>query len=167
MGSGESGERVDSCERVIEILLPGSAGGHPECPLPGGACQPSGDPEQPVAAGDGGAGAVVGQADQAGPPSEVVREGGDHGPGAVGGELSGGEMAQGLVFEITDREFDDGVLSMLGFDEQQRLGAVGREREVLPVGEQVGLLADEACAARDQPPTMELGLAICASPSWG
>ena len=67
-------------------------------------------------------------------------------------------MRERLVFEIADPEFDDGVLAMLGLDEQQRLGAVGREREVLPVGEQVGLLADEACAARDQPPITELGL---------
>ncbi len=37
-GSGEGGERADACERVVEVLLPGPAGGHPECPLPGGAC---------------------------------------------------------------------------------------------------------------------------------
>ena len=102
--------------------------------MPRGACQPAGDPEQPVAAGGGGADAVVGQADHAGPPPEVVREGGDHGPGAVGGELAGGEVRERLVFEIADRELDDGVLAMLGLDQQQRLGAVGREREVLPVG---------------------------------
>ena len=67
-------------------------------------------------------------------------------------------MAQGLVFEIADRELDDGVLAMLGLDQHQRLGAVGRKREVLPVREQLGLLADEPGAAPDQPPIMELGL---------
>ena len=76
-------------------------------------------------------------------------------------------MRKRLVFEIADREFDDGVLAMLGLDEQQRLGAVGREREVLPVGEQVGLLADQTGAARDQPPTMELGLGDLRLPALG
>ena len=33
--SGEGGKRADACERVVEVLLPGPAGGHPECPLPG------------------------------------------------------------------------------------------------------------------------------------
>ena len=76
-------------------------------------------------------------------------------------------MRERLVFEVADPEFDDGVLAMLGLDQEQRLGAVGREREVLPVGEQVGLLADQTCAARDQPPISSLVSAICASPPSG
>ncbi len=60
-GSGERGERADAGERVIEVLLPGPAGGHPQCPLPGGAGQPPGDLEQPALAGGGGPGAVVEQ----------------------------------------------------------------------------------------------------------
>jgi hypothetical protein len=109
----------------------------------------------------------VGQADQADPPPEVVRERGDHGPGAVGGELAAGEVREHLIFEIANPEFDDGVVAMLGLDQPQRLGAVSREREVLPVGEQVGLLADQTCATRDQPPTMELGLGDLRLPALG
>jgi hypothetical protein len=33
-----------------------------------------------------------------------------------------------LVFEIADREFDDGVLAMFGLDEANRFGAVGQFR---------------------------------------
>jgi len=156
--SGEGGKRADAGERVVEVLLPGPAGGHPECPLPGGAGQSTGDSEESVAAGVGGAGAVLGQADQAGPSSEVVRQRGDHGPGAVRGVPAGGEVRERLVFEIADRELDDGVLTMVGLDQEQRLGAVGREREVLAVRKQLGLLADQTCAADDQPPITELGL---------
>jgi hypothetical protein len=100
----------------------------------------------------------VGLAYDCAPAPEVVSQGGDHAPGAIGGELARGEVAEGLVFEIADRELDDGVLAMLGFDELQRVGAVGREREVLPVGEQLRLVADQAHAADDQPPVTELGL---------
>ncbi len=76
-------------------------------------------------------------------------------------------MAQGLVFEIADRELDDGVLAMLGLDEHQWLGAVGGERVVLPVGEQLGLGSDQAGAANDQPPVTELGLSDLRSPPFG
>ena len=76
-------------------------------------------------------------------------------------------MRERLVFEIADRELNDGMLAMLGLDEQQRLGAIGREREVLPVREQVRLLADQTCATDDQPPPWSLVSAICASPPSG
>jgi hypothetical protein len=72
-----------------------------------------------------------------------------------------------LVFEIADRELDDGVLAILGLDQEQRLGAVRGEREVLPVGEQFGLLADETCAGHDQPPTTLLGLGDLRLPVLG
>jgi hypothetical protein len=96
-----------------------------------------------------GPGGVVGQADLAGPPSEVVRERGDHGPGAVRRELAGGEVRERLVFEIADRELDDGVLAML---------VVRGERVVAPVREQLGLSSDEPSAADDQPPVTEFRL---------
>ncbi len=41
-------------------------------------------------------------------------------------------MRERLVFEIADRELDDGVLAMLSLDELERFGPVGREREVPP-----------------------------------
>ena len=59
-------------------------------------------------------------------------------------------MRQRLVFEVADRELHDGVLAVLGFDELERVGAVGQEREVAPVGPQLGLGADQAGAADDQ-----------------
>jgi hypothetical protein len=56
-----------------------------------------------------------------------------------------------LVFEIADGELDDGVLAVLGLDDLEEVGAVGDEREVAPVGPQLGLGADQAGAADDQP----------------
>jgi hypothetical protein len=58
-----------------------------------------------------------------------------------------------LVFEVGDDLFDDGVIAVLGLDERELVGAVGDEREVSPVGPQLGLHADESCAADDQPPS--------------
>jgi len=43
-------------------------------------------------------------------------------------------VREGLVFEVADAEFDDGVLAVLSLDEAERAGAVGREREVLQDG---------------------------------
>ena len=59
-------------------------------------------------------------------------------------------MRERLVFEVADRELDDGVLAVLGLDQLERLGAVGDEREVAPVRPQLGLGADQAGAAHDQ-----------------
>ncbi len=95
-----------------------------------GARQAAGDPEQSVAAHRGGPGRGVPEADLAGPASEVVRERGDHRPRAVGGELSAGEVREGLVFEVADRELDHGVIAVPRFDLLERCGLVGRERVV-------------------------------------
>ena len=59
-------------------------------------------------------------------------------------KLPGGEVRERLVFEVADGELDDGVLAVLGLDERESLGAVGDEREVPPVGQQLGLVA-RAC----------------------
>ncbi len=56
---------------------------------------------------------LVGQSDTVGPPQEVVRERGDRGRGCVGEELAGGEVCEGLVFEVTDPKLDDGVTAVL------------------------------------------------------
>ena len=61
-------------------------------------------------------------------------------------------MRERLVFEVTDGELDDGVLAVLALDDLERLGAVGDEREVAPVGKQLGLGAEEAGAADDEAP---------------
>lgn len=49
-------------------------------------------------------------------------------------------MRQCLVFEISDDQLDVRVLAMLGIDGQDVLGAVGDQREVPPIGEQLGLV---------------------------
>ena len=56
-------------------------------------------------------------------------------------------MRQRLVFEIADRELNDGVLTVFGLDQLERVGAVGQEREVTPVRPQLGLRPDQAGAA--------------------
>ena len=61
-------------------------------------------------------------------------------------------MHQCLVFEIGDHLLNDGVVAMLCLDERQLLGAVGEEREVAPVGPQLGLAAEQAGAPDDQSP---------------
>jgi hypothetical protein len=47
--------------------------------------------------------------------------------------LTGGEVRQRLVFEVTDRQFDLGVIAMIDVGGQGRDLAVGRERVVAPV----------------------------------
>jgi hypothetical protein len=44
------------------------------------------------------------------------------------------------------------VLAVLALDQLKRVAAVGDEREVAPVGPELGLGADQAGAAHDQPP---------------
>src|SRR4051812_31299376 len=73
-------------------------------------------------------------------------------------EVAGGEVGEGLVFEVTDDELDDGVLAVLGFDDRERFGSVGREREVLPAGQQFALGVEGAHAAHDQALVAEHGL---------
>jgi hypothetical protein len=133
--SGECGERPDRVEHGGEVVLPGPAGGHPECPLAAGASQTAGDLKQVAASGLGGLDGLVGQPDLGCPASEVVRERGDHRPRAVCLELSGGEVSEGLVFEVADHELDRGVVAMIDVGDQRRDRAVGRERMVAPVGD--------------------------------
>jgi len=61
-------------------------------------------------------------------------------------------VRQGLVFEVGDDLLDDGVAAVFGLDELKFVGAVGDEREVPPIGEQLRLFADQAGAPDDQPP---------------
>jgi hypothetical protein len=112
-GSVRRGQRSYSRERTGEVALPGPAGGEVKCPLAGGACQPAGYLKQPAAEGAGGADGFAGQADQGAPAQQVVRDAGDHRPGAVRVEFAGREVRERLVFEVADRELDDGVLAVL------------------------------------------------------
>jgi hypothetical protein len=111
--SGECWYRAQTLKSGEKCESPWPPSGHPECHGARGAGDPAGNAQQPAADGSGGGDDRVGQADQGGPPQEVVRQGGDHCPGGVGEELAGGEVRQCLVFEVTDREFHDGVLAVL------------------------------------------------------
>ena len=67
-------------------------------------------------------------------------------------------MRERLVYEVADRQLDAGVVAVIGVGDERRDRAVGREAVVAPVGEQLGLRADQAGAADDQPEALELGL---------
>ena len=86
-----------------------------------------------------------------------MRERGDHRPGGVGGVVARWEVREGLVFEVADGLLDDGVVAVFGLDDCERVGAVGHEREVSPVGPELGLRADQASAPDDHPPAAEDG----------
>src|ERR1700733_5722758 len=152
--SGEFWERAYAGERAGEVVLPWPAGRKVKRPLASRAGQPAGDLKQPAAHGARDAHSLARQPDHVGPAQQVVRDRGDHCPGAVRVELAGGEMRERLVFEVADRELDDGVLAVLSLHDLQRLGAVGDEREIPPVRPQLCLWADEPGAAHDQPPAV-------------
>jgi hypothetical protein len=118
--------------------------------LAAGAGQAGGDLKQMKAPDAGGLDGPVGEAEPGAAASEVVRQRGcDHGPGAVGGEPTGREVREGLVFEVADRELDRGVIAMIDIGGERWDCAVGRKRVVAPVGEQLGLRAEEAgCGGR-------------------
>ena len=111
--SGGDGQRSDPVQGVEVVAVPGPAGGEVKRPGSSVAGEPPGDLEQPAAQGPGSADGAVGQADQLCPSEHVVSERAEHRPGSVGVELSGGEVRERLVFEISDDLLDDGVLAML------------------------------------------------------
>jgi len=64
-------------------------------------------------------------------------------------------VREGLVFEIADREFDDGVLAMLGLHRRERIAAVRHERKQLPRGQQFALAIERADATNHEPSPVE------------
>ena len=54
------------------------------------------------------------------------------------------------VEEVTDREFDDGVLTVLGLDNAQRVGAVGDQRKQLPAREQLALAIERVLVVKQR-----------------
>ena len=128
-----------------------------------GAGQSAGDREQPAAEGAGGADVVV-RAGRSGlvQRSRLCASAAITVQAALALKLPGGEVRERLVFEVADRELDDGVLAVLGLDERERLGAVGDEREVPPVGQQLGLrLRACGCAGRSAAAAPSVVSAIC------
>ncbi len=95
-------------------------------PACGVRCQAAGQREQSAAHGSRGAHDSAGLTEHLGPSEQVVRDRGDHRPGAVGVKVPRGEVREGLVFEVADDDLDDGVLAMLSLDDRDRFGAVGR-----------------------------------------
>jgi len=67
-------------------------------------------------------------------------------------------VRQCLVLEVCDDLLDDGVIAVLGLNDRDLISAVGDEREVPPVGPQLGLRPEQAGAPDDQPPGAVGGL---------
>ena len=95
----------------------------------------------------------AGAAEDRGPADEVVRRPGAGQPGAIGGEVTGRHVLEpGAFFEVADREFDYGMVTVeLVSVDCAALTVAGDERMVAPVRPQFGLRADQASAAHDQP----------------
>jgi hypothetical protein len=70
----------------------------------------------------------------------------------------------GALLEVADRELDLGVAALVGLDLGERLGAVGEEGVVAPVGKQLGLGAEEAGAANDEPASAQGALGDLGDP---
>ena len=78
-----------------------------------------------------------------------------------------GRGESGAFLEVADRELDLRVAAVFGLDQGERLGAVGDEGVVAPVGEELCLRADQPGAADDQPTSASGASAISAIPSGG
>jgi hypothetical protein len=72
--SGGGGERSKSGQRVVEVLLPGPAGGKVQRPAGGVRRQAAGQREQPAAHGSGRADDLAGRAEQFCPAQQVVHQ---------------------------------------------------------------------------------------------
>jgi hypothetical protein len=56
-------------------------------------------------------------------------------------------VRQRLVFEVADRQLDEGVLAVLGLNDREVVGAVGGEGKQLPARQQLALAIEGADAA--------------------
>jgi hypothetical protein len=157
LGSGSGWECADGVQDGEEVGLRWPVGGEAWCPSAAGVCQSAGDGEQVASAGGGGLDRPVGEADRCCPACEVVRERGDHGPGAVGVVLAGGEVRERLVFEVADRELDVRVVAVVEVSDEGRGRAVGEKAVLAPVGPQLGLCAERTSTANDQPKAIRAG----------
>ena len=88
---------------------------------------------------------------------------------ALARNLPGGEVREGLVFEVADRELDHGVLAVLGLDESRAASVrLVRNAKWRQSGHSSACGADQAGAAHDQPLARRASSrAICASPPSG
>ncbi len=71
------------------------------------------------------------------PTNQVVRDRCQHGPRRVGVEVARGTVLKArALLQVTDREFDDGVTTVVGVEEDGVTDAVGDEGVVAIVGEE-------------------------------
>ena len=167
--SGQGGQRADRVEDGGEVVLPGPAGGHSECPLAAGAGQAGGDLEQVAAAGSGGLDRAV-----SGRPIWVVQRPRLCARAAItvhallAGKLAGGEVRKRLVFEVTDHELDRGVVAMIDVGDRGRdrcgwsRSSGGASRGTARLARRPG-----GCGGRSAASPPSVVSAICASPPSG
>jgi hypothetical protein len=111
---------------------------------------------------------VGAKAEGGGPAQQVVGQGGRQQPGAVGGEVAGGQVSQaGARLEVADGQLANGVAAVVGVQPGGGADTVGDERVVAPGWEQLLLVAQVADAADDQPVASVAGLGdLRDPPGW-
>lgn len=115
----------------------------------GGTGESCGHGQEAPSEGLGDDWAVGDGAKVSGPTQQVVRECDQHQPGGVGLEDSGGALGEsGTVFEVSDHQFLDGVVAVVGIQADGLAQTVGDERVVAPVGPQLCLRAEQARVRR-------------------
>ena len=131
---GGCGQGSDGGEPAEEQVGPGPAGGGSQGGCAGAVDDPGGHGEQPGADGAGDGECFDWFADGGRPADEVVGQHGGLQPGGVGGEVAGGAVFEpGAFFEVSDRQFDAGVLTVEGVDLDRAAVKVGEKPEVPPV----------------------------------
>jgi hypothetical protein len=87
-----------------------------------------------------------------------VGQGGEDGPGGVGGEGPRRAVSHpGPGLQIPDDQLHHGVVAMIGIEEEGSPFPIGNEGVVSPRGEELGLLADQSGAPDDQAVPVAIG----------
>ena len=100
-------------EQGGEPARPGPGRGQVQVQTPGGGDHSGGDVDQAAANRRGRGPGVGGSGQGGGGAGEVERDGGQHGPGGVGGEHPRGQVRQGPVLQVGDDLFDDRVITVV------------------------------------------------------
>jgi len=115
-------------EGCLELAGPGPTRGQVQLSWSAAVGEPPGECEQPAAESLGDDGPGVTGAEEVDPALQVVGDGGEHGPGAIGAEARGGAVGEpGAVFEVADGKFDLGVSAVVGVEGDGGAGPVGGE----------------------------------------
>ena len=130
---------------------PGPAGGEVECVAAGGVGHAAGCGDESAAGGGSGDEFGSAGADGHGPAGEVVGEGGEAEPGAVGVEPAGWAVCEAVVFQVADGEFDDGMGAVVEVFIAELAGAVRDEGVVVPGWEEwLGVFVEDVNASNDE-----------------